>query len=421
MKTFTINKKEPFLCSWFDRTFLPKKLFLFVTIILLSGFALAQSTVTVSGASSTGSGANGTYYYTGTTNVDGNERRYYDQPSPSIYRIEYRYNTAYGLYEWEIWESTDLGGDGTVRYFNSSHDIIIPAGTWTPDIASGTPVVEYTLNSAPTDISLSATSINENVAGNSIIGTLSTTDADAGDTHVYSLVSGTGDTDNSSFSISGTNLLINNSPDFETKSSYSVRIQTDDGTDTYAKAFTINVNNIDPPTVTTAPASDIAAKSATLGGEVTNNGGAAITDYGVVYSTTDNTPSIAEGATKVSMGSGTGSFGSTVSGLSSNAAYYVSAYAINSEGTSYGSVENFTTSIETGSTGIEASKLICYPNPTKGRVFLIETDENADIKVYDVQSRLVLQTKGNQIDLSTLPNGIYLLDANGTKYKIIKK
>ena len=54
-------------------------------------------------------------------------------------------------------------------------------------------------NSAPTDIALSASAVNENVAGNTTVGTLSTTDADGGDSHTYTLVSGTGDTDNGSF------------------------------------------------------------------------------------------------------------------------------------------------------------------------------------------------------------------------------
>ena len=64
-------------------------------------------------------------------------------------------------------------------------------------------------NSAPTNISLSPSSVNENVATGTTIGALSTTDSDSGDTHTYTLVSGTGDTDNTSFSISGANLLTN--------------------------------------------------------------------------------------------------------------------------------------------------------------------------------------------------------------------
>ncbi len=100
-------------------------------------------------------------------------------------------------------------------------------------------------NSAPTDISLSASSVNENVAGNSTVGTLSSTDPDAGDAFTYALVAGTGSTDNAAFSISGSALRITSGPDFETQSSYSVRVRTtDQGGLFFEKTFTITVNNV---------------------------------------------------------------------------------------------------------------------------------------------------------------------------------
>ncbi|WP_375327646.1 cadherin repeat domain-containing protein [Microcystis sp. BLCC-F210] len=71
-----------------------------------------------------------------------------------------------------------------------------------------------TVNVGPTDLVLSATTVNENVPVNTVIGTFSTTDPDTGNTFTYSLVTGTGDTDNSAFSVVGNQLQINNSPDF---------------------------------------------------------------------------------------------------------------------------------------------------------------------------------------------------------------
>ncbi|WP_353291977.1 SBBP repeat-containing protein [Synechococcus sp. M16CYN] len=98
----------------------------------------------------------------------------------------------------------------------------------------------------PTDISISASSFYENIAGGSAVATLSTTDSDAGDNHAYSLVTGTGDTDNSAFTIDGDQLHINESPDFETNSSYSIRLQTtDSGGLTFEKSFTFNVNDLE--------------------------------------------------------------------------------------------------------------------------------------------------------------------------------
>jgi len=98
---------------------------------------------------------------------------------------------------------------------------------------------------APTNIALSSSSINENNSINDIIGAFSTTDPDAGDTHTYSLVSGTGSTDNSSFNISGSNLRASAVFDYETKSSYSIRVRTTDSGGLYfEKQFTITINDV---------------------------------------------------------------------------------------------------------------------------------------------------------------------------------
>ena len=100
------------------------------------------------------------------------------------------------------------------------------------------------VNEAPTDITLSNSSVAENSAVNSVVGTLSSTDVDAGDSFTYSLISGTGDTDNASFTITGSSLKISVVPDFETKTSYSVRARTTDAAGaTFEKQFTINIIN----------------------------------------------------------------------------------------------------------------------------------------------------------------------------------
>ncbi|MCK6612511.1 MAG: hypothetical protein L6Q78_15905, partial [Bacteroidia bacterium] len=93
--------------------------------------------------------------------------------------------------------------------------------------------------------------------------------------------------------------------------------------------------------INTATPSSISANSADLGGNVTSDGGASVSERGVVYATTSN-PTTSSG-TKVQIGSGTGNFSQTVTGLSSNTTYFVRAYAINSVGTSYGSNQSFTT------------------------------------------------------------------------------
>ena len=95
-------------------------------------------------------------------------------------------------------------------------------------------------NEAPTNLSLSSNTIVENVPAGTAIGTLTTTDADAGDTFTYSLVTG----DTSAFQIVGDSLQSNVVFDYETKSSYSITIRTTDaGGLSYDKAFTISILN----------------------------------------------------------------------------------------------------------------------------------------------------------------------------------
>jgi gliding motility-associated-like protein len=120
----------------------------------------------------------------------------------------------------------------------------------TSDVAGFYFQKEFTLtivnvNEVPTAIVLSNASIDENNAIGATIGTLSTTDRDAGDSFSYSLVSGTGSTDNSKFTISGNTLKAAEAFDFETKSNYSIRIQTSDaGGLSFQKEFTLLVVNV---------------------------------------------------------------------------------------------------------------------------------------------------------------------------------
>ncbi len=101
------------------------------------------------------------------------------------------------------------------------------------------------VNEAPTALTLSASAVTENAASGTTVGTLSATDADTGDTFTYALVSGTGSTDNASFTISGTTLSTSAVFDFETKSSYNVRVRvTDAGGLTFERALTISVTDV---------------------------------------------------------------------------------------------------------------------------------------------------------------------------------
>lgn len=95
-----------------------------------------------------------------------------------------------------------------------------------------------------------------------------------------------------------------------------------------------------PPTVFTTAVTDIGPISATGGGNVTNDGNADIMVRGVCWSTTKS-PDIEDKRT--TDGYGMGVFTSSITGLTPNTLYYLRAYAINNEGTSYGEPVTFTT------------------------------------------------------------------------------
>ncbi len=102
-------------------------------------------------------------------------------------------------------------------------------------------------NSEPADITLDPDSIAENLDAGALVGRFTTDDADSADTHSYMLVTGTGDTDNGSFTVSGDSLLAAVSFDFESKDSCSIRVRsTDSGEDSLftEKQFTIRITDV---------------------------------------------------------------------------------------------------------------------------------------------------------------------------------
>ena len=126
-----------------------------------------------------------------------------------------------------------------------------------------------------------------------------------------------------------------------------------EGTTYYVRAYAVNQHGtaygevtsfttkaITVPIVTTSSATNISYTSAIVGGNITDDGGATVTERGVVYSTTPN-PTTSN--SKVVSGSGKGSFTCNLSNLQDGVTYYVRAYAVNPKGTAYGVVTSFTT------------------------------------------------------------------------------
>ena len=93
-------------------------------------------------------------------------------------------------------------------------------------------------------------------------------------------------------------------------------------------------------TITTTSISETTVISSTSGGNITSDGGLAITMRGVCWSVNHN-PTIADSRT--TDGTGLGTFTSNITGLTSNTIYYIRAYATNNVGTAYGNEVSTTT------------------------------------------------------------------------------
>ena len=104
----------------------------------------------------------------------------------------------------------------------------------------------------------------------------------------------------------------------------------------------------DLATVTTNNVTSITANSAICGGNVSSDGGNTITARGICWSTSSN-PTTEDNATY--SGIGIGSFTANIAGLDEGTTYYVRAYAVNSQGTAYGTQKTFTTTTTSGGGG----------------------------------------------------------------------
>ena len=126
-----------------------------------------------------------------------------------------------------------------------------------------------------------------------------------------------------------------------------------DSTTYYVRAYAINKKGVSygenmsfmtkgykPPMVTTSAPTNVSYTSASAGGNVTSDGGATITERGVVY---DTSPNPTTSNSKKASESGLDSFTVDLTNLSEGVTYYVRAYAINKKGISYGEQARFTT------------------------------------------------------------------------------
>jgi hypothetical protein len=94
-------------------------------------------------------------------------------------------------------------------------------------------------------------------------------------------------------------------------------------------------------TLTTTSITSITNLGSSSGGNISSDGGSAVSGRGIVWNTT--TTPVLPGLGNTSNGTGTGTFTSALSSISAQTRYYVRAYATNGIGTAYGNELNFYT------------------------------------------------------------------------------
>lgn len=107
----------------------------------------------------------------------------------------------------------------------------------------------------------------------------------------------------------------------------------------YSNEVTITLESeVTVPLVVTREVVSILDNMATGGGTITSDGGAAVTERGICWSTSHN-PTI--NGEHLTSGAGVGVFSCQMTGLEQNVTYYVRAYAVNALGVAYGNEVSF--------------------------------------------------------------------------------
>ena len=274
-------------------------------------------------------------------------------------------------------------------------------------------------NETPSDIDLSENSIDENSDIGSIIGQLSTTDVDNGDTFTYTFVSGDGnnDADNASFTIAGNNIKTAVELDYETKDEYHIYIQTEDADGlTFAKAFIIEVvnhngtpTNIDLSEISIDENSDIGSVIGQLSTTDVDNGDTFTYTFvsGDGNNDADNTSFTIAGnniKTAVELDYETKDEyhiyiqTEDADGLTFNKAFVISINDINEI---------------TGINELNSNEFTLYPNPSNGTFAVEYNSSDYEIKIFDVTGSIIYNQKSDsfkhEIRLNEISSGTYFV------------
>ena len=182
--------------------------------------------------------------------------------------------------------AVNANGTGYARFTFSVRD-----SNTAYDAAPNTLTINVTaVNDAPTDLALSANTVAENAANRTVVGTVTGTDPDIGDTKTYSFVDNAGGRfaiNSSTGVITVANSILLN---YEAATSHNVTVRvTDRGGLTYNETFTINLSNANEAPTNIVLAGNTVAENSPTGTVV---GAASTTDPDAgdrhTYSLTNN-------------------------------------------------------------------------------------------------------------------------------------
>ncbi|NIJ51158.1 hypothetical protein [Dyadobacter arcticus] len=141
----------------------------------------------------------------------------------------------------------------------------------------------------------------------------------------------------------------------------------------YGPVASFTTGNFILPTIKTTSVSGIKQNSAVVNYTVTmGNSNATITNYGVCYSSTNQTPVVTDSKVQVTGSVKTGTYTATLERLSGGTLYYARAYTTTNAGIAYGNVVSFTAG---------------QPAVLKDTTFVMNFSNTYDLETGDIQSR----------------------------------
>ena len=181
----------------------------------------------------------------------------------------------------------------------------------------------------------------------------------------------------------------------------------------YGEEITFTTLPATPATVSTNSIYSITQNSAYCSGNISDDGGATVTERGFCYSTSTSSPTIS--SSKVSSGTGIGSFYTNITQLSSGTTYYVRAYSINKAGVSYGNTLSFKTQSATIPNGISINAVsnISYNLATFSGNLTSDGGANLSAQGFVYSSSTSLPTLSNSVVYSTIGIGNFSTSVTG--------